>query len=544
MFAATLGVSIRYLFSDIVLQLFSLMKAEEYSYIMTALSVSIILLALGLSLARPASYIGLSNLFTASVFALTSMILYVLSKTLLSYTLMFGASSMVLFIWSFFILFYPREELKKLLLPLLSLSMLIPIPREIIDSLSVHLTRIVAVASSILSGAEIVSNPNGRIYLVADGAVGRISFEIITACSGIISVTSFLALVPLFIYFTRNRTLPHRFKAILVSSVLGLLIVFFGNILRVTAMILIAKSYDVSVAYAFFHSTPSYIYSILAGIVSVYVLFRLAGPRETGIGSSATSFRLNNTGSYTVLAVFLLFSLAFITTAIYVQEMTSVPLNLFESSHYSYDYVLEHTLNTILNDDVEVVYEKPVPALERVLGSSLVKSISLRYNNTFYNGYVEFAETPARFHGWWVCLTFQGYSVHRVWSEEAGSLTVTFIEYSRRNMTYLLGYAIFEVPLYFSNQTVDTGYIRLSLFIPVKKDIADSVSNFKSMILGMIRENLLQQSERKQVLLETLSTTDMFLVIATAGYYMLMFLSHIIYSIINGLKNRFRGGRG
>ncbi len=544
-FIAALGIGIRYLFSHVILQLFSLMEVEEYSYIMTAFFVSLVLLGIGLSRAIPASSIRLSHLFTASVFVLTSMVFYVLSKILLFYSLVLSVLSMILFVWSLFIVFYPREELKKLLLPLLSLSLLIPLPREVIDSLSVYLTKVVAILSSMLSGAELVSNPNGRIYLVAMGEAGKVSFEIITACSGIISITSFLALIPLLVYFTRGLSVSRRFKAVLLASIVGLVIVFFGNVFRVVAMVLIAKSYGVSAAYTFFHSAPSYIYSAAASIASIYVLFRLAGrQRNTSIRRVETDNTVAvGSNGYTVIFVFLMFFLIVVAGAVYIQENTSVSLSGFDISRYSYDYVLEHTLNVVLRDDVKIIYERPMPALERALGSSLVKSIAIRYNGSFHTGYVEFAETPARFHGWWVCLTFQGYEVKRVWSEEAESLTITFVEYSRKNTTFLLGYTIFEIPLYFGNQTVDTGYIRLSLFIPVRKNVASAADNFKNILLSIVREDLLQHTERKRELLDTLSTVDMVLVAMATGYYVLVFLSRAVYSLVSNVRGRFSGRR-
>ena len=544
-FVSALGLSIRYLFSDVVRQLYSLMSVEEYSYILTALAVSVLLLAISLGKTIYARVVRLSNLFTATVFILTSMVFYVLAKIILFYSLTLSAISMVLFIWGLFIVFYSRESLKKLLLPLISLSMLIPLPREFIDSLSVYLTRSVAILSSFLSGAEIISNPSGRIYLVATGGAGKVSFEIITACSGIISISSFIALVPLLIYLTRNSSLSRRIKAVLLSTITGLVIVFFGNVLRVTVMILLAKSYGIDIAYSFFHSAPSYVYSALAVVASIIVLYKLSKPQKEDPPNRGIDPKIggnSNNGlrtSYSTIIVFMLFFLVVMGIVLYTQGILAHSPSNLSLSQYSYDYVISNTLSVILKDDIKIVYEKPVPALERALGSSLVKSIGIRYNKTFLAGYVEFAETPSRFHGWWVCLTYQGYSVKRVWTEEAEPLVITFVEYSRNNRTYLLGYVIFEIPLYFSNQTVDTGYIRLSLFIPVKKSIADAAEEFKTILGDIVKEDLLHSSEKRKMMLETLSMADMFLVIATTGYYFIAFISHGVYSFITGLKKRF-----
>lgn len=538
-FIAILGISIKYLFPDVMRQLISLMEVEEYSYISTALVVSVILLAVGVSEVTYTSKLKMGNLFTSGVFVLTSMLLYVLSKILLFYSLILGTISMIMFIWGLFILFYDKSELKKLLLPLIALLMLIPLPREIIDSLSVHLTRSVAILASILSNAEIISRPDGRVYLTAMGIEGEVRFEIITACSGIISISSFIALLPLFIYITRNTNPKRRLIAITISTITGLFIVFIGNVLRVAMLVIMAKNYGVETAYDLFHATPSYIYTAIAVIVSIFLLFKLINSRHTRVNKNSVrnnteQVRPGNNTSPILILIFI--SLVIISASLVLQQHISYHKASIDIQQYSYDYILSHPLNIILNDKVKIVYEKNVPALERALGSSLVKAIGIRYNKSYFSGYVEFAETPGRFHGWWVCLTYQGYNVKRVWTEEMNSSMITFIEYSKNNKTFLLGYVIFEVPVYFGGQTVGEGYIRLSLFIPVKKDITSASEDFKDTLRNILRGDILQATRKRQEILDVLSTIDMVLIVVTTGYYMLAFFWHSIYIIFRKLK--------
>ncbi len=537
-FISALGIGIKYMFSNTLQQLFSLMEVEEYSYVLTAFVVSLLLLAISLNKARYIGKIGLSHIFTAGVFILTSMVFYVLAHILLFYSLTLGMISMILFIWGLFILFYPREELRKLLLPLVSLSMLIPIPREILDPISVYLTQGVSILVSIFSGAEIISGPGGRVYLVTSGASGKVSFEIIAACSGIVSMTAFIALIPLFIYLTRNTSPIKRVLAVTISTIVGLIIVFLGNVLRVTIMVLTAKNYGVATAYALFHSTPSYIYSAIAVIVSIFIIYRIVGSkREIKPVKNITTRALRE--NYSIILIFLVFFIAVMSIGLYIHNNVASSPPSINVYHYSYDYILTHTLSIILKNDVKIVYEKPIPALERILGSSVVKAVGIRYNKSFFAGYVEFAETPSRFHGWWVCLTYQGYKVKRVWTEEANNLMITYIEYSKGKHNYLLGYTIVAVPLYTSNQKISTGYIRLSLFLPIRKDITTTAENFKNMLLNIIKGNLLQPTTRKREILETLSTADMILVLITTSYYVLAFISQGINIFIKSIRNKF-----
>ena len=130
---------------------------------------------------------------------------------------------------------------------------------------------------------------------------------------------------------------------------------------------------------------------------------------------------------------------------------------------YSYSYISSHMDSLAFSASSKILYSKPVPALIRVLGSSIVEEVGVEYRGHRLRGYVEFAETPARFHSWWVCLTYQGYRVRSTWRDMYNGTIIVFIDYEDGlGNTYMLGYTIYAVPIYFDGK-VDEGYLRISL---------------------------------------------------------------------------------
>ncbi len=293
------------------------------------------------------------------------------------------------------------------------------------------------------------------------------------ACSGIVSVTSILAIAPLIVYIVMRSPGTAAKKVLKAAAVTGtaVAIVFLGNAARVAAVLYYTQHYGYEEALEIFHHYPSFLYTVLAVGAAFFLLGKLTSPtpprpvkglsRVTALGAKVrkgVAFAL-------AFAALLAFGLSSLAPAITIHAAVAGPHSLT-----TLDTLVTEPAEVIFNGtEVKVVEDRPVPALTVALGSSSVNLVVLRYNDTTYTGYVEVAETPTRFHGWHVCLTLQGYTILRAWRESVGDLVINYLLVRKGGDERLLGYSIYTVPFLLSNGTA-SAYVRVSLFMSARSE--------------------------------------------------------------------------
>ena len=141
-----------------------------------------------------------------------------------------AAVSMVIFVWGGVVFLFGRAMFKAIFFPLIILLMMIPVPAQILASLTIPLQLLVTGASvrlASLTGVPIVHE--GNVINLPLGA-----FEVVQACSGLRSIMSLLTLGVLVGYFTLRSNLTRGFFLLLAIPV-ALLV----NILRVFILIVV-----------------------------------------------------------------------------------------------------------------------------------------------------------------------------------------------------------------------------------------------------------------------------------------------------------------
>lgn len=273
-----------------------------------------------------------------------------------------------------------------------------------------------------------------------------------------------LSLSIIVIYFAYRSSLSIGRKTLytILLIALGVFLVYLGNLLRISLVIWITRWYSYELALEVFHQAPSLVYSMVGALIVILLaikLFRWRGAPQLSIGVR------NYYGvSPNIIAVFILTIIMLSLMSITYPSVEAYQNQFSSASEFmTLDELLTNTAYTLfrgLNASVRYVVDEP--ALTEVLGASIVKRFGLDVNGSLYEGYIEVAETPGRYHSWSVCLTVQGYRIYSVWSVNLEEGTYTFYEFSKGYEKLLMGLSIYSMPIYIGGEKT-TAYIRVSI---------------------------------------------------------------------------------
>jgi len=440
------------------------MFSEEYSYVLVVAGMLIMITIFEYRGIKILSTPDIGNLLVGSTLITLSFTTLILSNLLDLYILQFKTFSLVLLLWGIATLVLDRGSIRRLSYPMLALLLLIPLPREVIDPVSGFLSLHTARLASLLTGAELVADPSTQTYIlrVVDNEGVLRTFNIAPICSGYVSIMNILALSIVVVYFAWRSDFSRSRRIIYSITLLGLgvVLVYLGNLLRVALVIWITRIYGFELALTFFHQAPSLIYSLVGALLVVILSIRLFRWRgfEPPSPSNVGGVRPINIIAILVLIVIFASLMAYTYPAVqaYVSGGDSRRFTTLDELLTNTSYTLFGGLNASIN------YVVDEPALAEVLGATIVKRFSITYNGSVYDGYIEVAESPGRYHSWSVCLTVQGYQIASSWSVSFGDETYTFYKFSRDPYRMLMGLSIYSVPVYIGGEKA-TAFIRISI---------------------------------------------------------------------------------
>ena len=169
---------------------------------------------------------------------------------LMAVSLLFTLSGLILF-------FYGKGVMRALLFPVAYLSFVIPLPIVFLDRVAFVLQAISARYPAAL--LALLGIPVIRVG--AEIQLANAAFTIGLPCSGMNSLIALLALAALFVYLL-GCPVAKQITLFLLAVPLALL----ANILRITALLLIAHSYGAETATGFYHTLFSPLLFIIAFI--------------------------------------------------------------------------------------------------------------------------------------------------------------------------------------------------------------------------------------------------------------------------------------
>jgi len=478
--AATIIVLIAVFYRGSILSYIETLQLGEYSYLIvltpTVLYITAELvgrhgMVKGFELLRAAALLG--GVLLASS-------LYVLSRIMVEYSMQIELLSLVVLVSSILLLVYGEFDRPSIpLIITLLLLLLIPVPRLVVDYLSMMLTNPLVNLASLVTGAETFIE-NGVVGLrVVDGLGYLRVFYIAPECSGVVSLMTVLALLPLMLYIVLRSPASWRARAWALGKALiaALLVVFAGNVLRVILVVIATRSISYDAAMELFHSTPAIVYVAIATAISSYIVLKLPRGSDSGGGSHVVS---SGTGlAKTMLLavavlVFLTASTSAYTTSIQGGQVAVDPARLLEAPG---SVVFNATSNSTVMQEFKSL---PNPRIGEALGALAVYNVVINYNGSVFYGYIELAESPSRFHSWVVCLTVQGYSIDEYWSE-VGSTTVTYMVASKGFQKLLLAYTIYGYHTWAGDI-----YVKLTLMAPISQETRGRVLSQVNSLMSVI----------------------------------------------------------
>ncbi len=452
--ASWLIVSIVKMYPSVILEIYELASAEEYSYIYALAIVILFIFIKRINTIEPPR--------TNSIIYGISLASLALTSSLYFYSISFGIAewywiriiALAFWIIGITLLALGLDNASKLKIPLLSLFLLIPIPRTIMDSTAIVLSKILGRIAAPIVGAKISESATGLTVLSVMGPNGKpIHFEIAVGCSGIVSLTSIIAVLPIIadILATTHTTLRRKIYALIVSVTSLTIIMLFGNLLRIIGILLAAKYMGHQAAMEFFHSTPSIIFAIVASILVVLILNKILSRYKSKPIENIhnySSIRVEDKHPYKNMA------LSLILTVLVVVSLYNVNIiNLVRpgEQHVSQNNIVN--VNTLFQNisfyiahNTSIKFKGYVERKdwERLLGLPLILVMQVQFHKKNMLMYIEASGSPHLFHSWPVCLAYQGYSIDKSWIDiikvDNKTIEIIFVTYRRGNILYIMGY--------------------------------------------------------------------------------------------------------
>lgn len=171
--------------------------------------------------------------------------------------------SMIFFIWGAVIYLFGFSVFRICLFPLSLLFLMIPVPAQLLASLTIPLQLIVTkISVMVASAAYVPVYSEGNIIHLPTGTL-----EVVQACSGLRSIMSMLTLGALISYFTLKTNL---LRTILFFS--GIPIAIASNIFRVVLLMVSLHYFNIDLS----EGTPHTVLGIAVFVVtiSLFLLFR------------------------------------------------------------------------------------------------------------------------------------------------------------------------------------------------------------------------------------------------------------------------------
>ncbi len=163
-----------------------------------------------------------------------------------------------------------RPVLLAALFPICYLAFAVPVDRLLIDAFSSPLQ--LTAAKMAAAFGQMIGIPTSREGV--NISVPEYSFEVAIACSGLKSLITMTALAALYAYLMEAR--PWQRAVVLAASVP---VALLANSVRVTLILLLARSMGERAAEGFFHSFSGAVV-FLIGLAAIYGIGRLVGCRS------------------------------------------------------------------------------------------------------------------------------------------------------------------------------------------------------------------------------------------------------------------------
>lgn len=454
----------------------------DYGYVVIGLALSAYIVYLSITNIGISHSISVGRILVSTPLFSLSLLFLTLARINQEYVVQLEGLSFALFLIGLLTLMYNARRVKEVL-PLFGLLVLVPIPNELADYITLTLSRYLGRAVACLTRTYFTEEPSYSVVeIMTPLGIQRLTVEIV--CNGMLVVGSILPAIPLLLYITGFSTARPRRKllTVLASLILSFLVGLVGNIFRIALAIIVSQYYGVEAGLRCLHYVPS----IACPLLSIAIVTKATGKMlkslrfTLSISLNKAYFSFSSAGAILIImgfATFLYYTsfIGFVAPAI---PMTNV-LRLETSS----TELLENPTTYILRNATLLSLDRD-PWLAHILGAPVVHNVSFSFNGALVRGYIEVVDTPARLRSWRRCLMLQGYKVTGTWGELVGGRRVNYVLANKNNTRYILTY--FVAPISTPDTSMNIAiYARVSLLTPVGEDLRHAVEVTKRALLSI-----------------------------------------------------------
>jgi exosortase/archaeosortase family protein len=464
-----IGLLAQGVYRELFESILSLATSEEYSYLLASLFTVFTVNYLSLRYVGLSYGVRFSKILLSITLALLAISLYYTSHIDLEHRVALQGLSFALVYIALLAFIYEPTTLSDII-PVLSIALLTPLPPGIVDSITPTLSRYIGRLVGFLLGVEVVESPGFTQIKVTAPSGEQVLLSIEAACTGVVTLSSILAIVPILAYvvsFSADRP-RKKLAVVLTSTSIALVVGIVGNIVRVLLVVYATTTLGPDSAYALFHYSPSLVYSVVSVLIAFTLVNKLCKfpPYHS---RSLTKSLPDVTWEYVagLLALALIFSTALASAITYatVDLDTATGGVVVRVRASSVEDFIKNPADAISTEVFRVSIVSYDAFLTRVLGALAVYRVRIYTKQGSFAGFLEVVDTTARLHTWQHCLTVQGYNVLRSWSETIEATKVTYIVIERGAWRGVLAYTIIPVEIEYPGGSHKM-YVRLSLIAP------------------------------------------------------------------------------
>ena len=519
-----------------------LLFSEEYSYLLVVL-FSVLTLTYYLIRNTGVSHeVRVSKVIAAALLADLSLVFYVSSLIELEYAVLYESLSFVLVVIALVVLVCKPLRARDLAL-LLSFLVLVPLPTSLSDSITLYFSRPISRVAALMTGTTFVEG-SAHAQVVVETPSGPATLNVEVVSTGIMMLSSVLAVIPLITYLLAFSTHTTRKKAlsVVVSLTLAFLIGFLGSLVRVLLLILSSARYGVEAGMDLLYLSPPALYSALSVLATFLVTSKCFESSRAIPRFFESKLRVRWGSVAGVLVLTLLFTSTYALVAHYVTtqnlgggvtQLSSLRISDSDVSNFTSNpvsYVFSKLRNVVIANQSRDTY------LARVLGASSVYEVSIVSRETPYSGRVEVSDALGRLHTWQLCLALQEYEVVNSWSTSVNGSRIYFIEFKKDLVRGLLGYTL--VPVVAGSNPRVIAYVRVSLSKLVLDNtlvVADEITRIFSGLYSVSWGEVSQVTQS----LNWLSVTS-YVIVAILATYLLLVSSPTIIAVLRSLFSCLR----
>ncbi|MDW8083043.1 MAG: hypothetical protein RMI56_04495 [Sulfolobales archaeon] len=343
------------------------------------------------------------------------------------------------------------------LVPLLVVFLMVPLPASLMDSAVLALSKFAATANPRLSAVE-------------------------TAYASTVVLNAALSVTPAaLLSISLGRASWRRRAATLAVSI--------AIVLAVGSLVGIAGGISEEVAAEGLRRSMPAVYSLMSALAAFYAVFRYCGiewrtrgrPRLGGLAEVSWRSALG----ILVLAL-VLASVAQVAVAA-VERAASESAGGYIVEVGSLEELLENPAPYLSSGRVTVARAEWSRHLEKLLGALKAHEVEVVTPLGKYEGFVEFADVPARLRTWELYLLLQGHTIVNSWSRDRDGLTkVNYLIVERWGSTYLLAYRLVRLRVVSGDGEREL-YARLSTLLRFE-DIPTAVDTSTEVLLSIVAD--------------------------------------------------------